>query len=237
VTAQREPIRAVLLDLYDTLVWSEWPAMRAELEERFGLGEADLIRAFVATRPLRSVGTYGSAEGDLRAILDAAGLEIPDEDLRSLSEERIAGFLSHGVHLWDDSIPTIRALRERGVRTAVVSNCDHSTRPVVERLGLVEETDAMILSFEVGAAKPDPEIYEAALRALGVGAAESVFVDDQASYCEGALALGIRSLLILREDAAPAEGVSEPGGFEVIRGLDEVLALVDATAPPATAGA
>jgi putative hydrolase of the HAD superfamily len=227
VSERREPVRAVLLDLYDTLVWSEWPAMRAELEERFGLGEADLIRAFVATRPLRSVGTYGSAEGDLRAILDAAGLEIPEEDLRSLSEERIAGFLAHGVHLWDDSIPTIRALRQRGIKTAVVSNCDHSTRPVVERLGLVEETDAMILSFEVGAAKPDRAIYEAALRALEVTAAESLFVDDQAGYCEGALALGIPSLLILRDDAEPAEGVSDPGALQVIRRLEDMVGLLD----------
>ena len=220
------PVRAVLFDLYDTLVWSDWPVMRAELEERFGLTEADLIRAFVETRPARSVGTYGSAEGDLRAVLEAAGIEAAPELVRELSEDRVARFLSDGVHLWDDALPTIRALRERGLRTAVVSNCDHSTRPVVERLGLVEATDATILSFEVGAAKPDPAIYEAALTAVGVAASEAVFIDDQARYCEGAIAVGMRALLILREDASPDEGVSEPGGLEVIRSLEAVLELV-----------
>ena len=220
------PVRAVLFDLYDTLVWSDWPVMRAELEERFGLTEADLIRAFVQTRAARSVGTYGSAEGDLRAVLEAAGIEAGPELVSELSEDRVARFLNDGVHLWDDSLPTIRALRERGIRTAVVSNCDHSTRPVVERLGLVEETDAMILSFEVRAAKPDPAIYQAALAAVGVAASEAVFVDDQARYCEGAVAVGMRALLILREDASPAEGVSEAGSLGVIRSLEEVLALV-----------
>src|SRR4029453_10115346 len=43
-------IGAVLLDLYDTLAWTEWPTMRAELEERFGIGETDLMRAFTTTR-------------------------------------------------------------------------------------------------------------------------------------------------------------------------------------------
>jgi HAD superfamily hydrolase (TIGR01509 family) len=140
--------------------------------------------------------------------------------LRALSEDRVARFLADGVHLWEDSIPTLRALRDRGVRSAVVSNCDHSTRPVVERLGLVEETDAMILSFEVRAAKPDREIYQAALDALEVGPSEAVFVDDQVRYCDGATALGIRSYLILREDATPDEGVStDTHGHEVLRDL------------------
>jgi len=67
-------IGAVLLDLYDTLAWTEWPTMRAELEERFGIGETDLMRAFTTTRKARSTGEYGSEEGDLRAILEAAGV-------------------------------------------------------------------------------------------------------------------------------------------------------------------
>jgi putative hydrolase of the HAD superfamily len=214
-------VRAVLFDLYDTLVWSEWPVMRGEIEREFGVDEQTLIRAFVQTRPARSVGTFGSAEGDLKAVLDAAGVEVSSERLRSLSEDRVARFLADGVHLWDDSIPALRALRERGIRTAVVSNCDHATRPVVERLGLVEETDAMILSFEVRVAKPDTGIYEAALRALDVTAGDAAFVDDQVGYCDGATALGIRSFLILREGASPEEGVSaETHGYPVITDLE-----------------
>ena len=67
-------VRAVLLDLYDTLAWTEWPTMRAELEDRFGIGEAELLRAFTTTRQARSIGAYGSAEGDLAAVLEAAGI-------------------------------------------------------------------------------------------------------------------------------------------------------------------
>jgi putative hydrolase of the HAD superfamily len=219
-------VRAVLLDLYDTLVWSDWPVMRAELEERLGIGEADLIRSFVRTRPARSVGAFGSAEGDLRAVLEDAGLDPDPQLVRELSRERVERFLVTGVHLWEDSIPTIRALRRRGVLTAVVSNCDHATRPVVERLGLVEETDAVVLSFEVQVAKPDPGIYLAALERLRVAPGEAVFVDDQARYCDGATALGIESLLLLRDGSTPPEGVSAPGDHRVIRDLRALLDLV-----------
>jgi putative hydrolase of the HAD superfamily len=218
-------IRAVLLDLYDTLAWTEWPAMRGELEQRFGLTEAELLRAYTVTRPARSVGAYGSAEGDVAAILDAAGVRADGDLVRELAA-RTASFLQDAVHLWDDVIPAIRELRRRGLRTALVSNCDHSTRPVVEALGLVAETDATILSFEVGVAKPDAGIYRAALDRIDVEPPEAVFVDDQARYCDGAAAVGIATFLIARADATPAEGRSRTGGHRVIRDLRELPDLV-----------
>lgn len=217
-------IRAVLLDLYDTIVWSEWPKARIAWQERLGVSEAGLIRAFVETRPARSVGAFGSAEGDVVAVLRAAGVPAPPEIVREIADAT-REFLWTGVTLYEDSLPTLRELRARGVRTAVVSNCDHTTRPVIERLGLEEEADAVILSFEVRAAKPDPAIYVAALERLEVAASEAAFADDQARYCDGAAGLGMTTFLVHRDGAAPAEGVSEPGGHRVIADL---RALVDA---------
>ena len=218
-------VRAVLLDLYDTLAWTEWKSMRLELEERLGLERRALLGAFDRSREQRSTGAFGSAEGDLTAILEAAGVQAEPELVRELAQ-RTTTFLETGVSLWEDSVPVMRELRRRGLRVAIVSNCDHSTRPVVERLGLQDEADAVILSFEVGAAKPSPEIYRAALERLDVQAGDALFVDDQAPYCDGAAAIGIQTVLIVREGAAPAEGVSEPGGHRVITDLRALLELV-----------
>lgn len=220
-------IRAVLLDLYDTLVWTEWPTLRGELERRFGLTEAELLRAYSITRPARSVGAYGSAEGDVAAILEAAGVPADDGLVRELAA-RTGSFLEGAVHLWDDVLPSIQMLRSRGLGTALVSNCDHSTRPVVEALGLVAAMDATVLSFEVGVAKPDAGIYRAALARLDVEPAEAVFVDDQARYCDGAAAIGISTFLIARPDATPAEGPSATGGHRVI---NDLRALPDLVSP------
>ncbi len=219
-------VRALLLDLYDTLAWTEWPTMRAELEERFGVSEGELLRAFTTTRQARSIGAFGSAEGDLAAVLEAAGVPADAELVHELNETRMRAFAENGVHLWDDSLPTLRALRARGLRTAIVSNCDHATRPIVDELGLEREADAVVLSFEVGVAKPDAGIYRAALDALGARPEEAVFVDDQAWYCEGAEAIGIRSFMIAREDAAPAEGFGAAGDRVVLHDLRSLLDLV-----------
>jgi HAD superfamily hydrolase (TIGR01509 family) len=218
-------VRAVLLDLYDTLVWSDWPALRALIEARAGVSSRRLLDAFERTRPSRSVGAHGSMEGDLAAVLEAAGLDRDDAMVRDLAG-LITSFLETGVHLWDDSVPVLRELRARGVKTAIVSNSDHGTRPVVERLGLPGEADAVVLSFEVGSAKPDPGIYRTALDALGATPERSVFVDDQPDYCEGAEALGIRSFLILRDGDHGTEGPNTDGGRGTIRDLRSLLDLV-----------
>ena len=208
---------AVLIDLYDTLAWSEWPELRDLICRRLGVSSEALLRAFDETRPERGQGSYDGLEADWSAVLRACAIE-PDgalvDDLIDLERD----FLLGGVHLHDDSLPVLRALRERAVKTAVVSNCSRSTRPVVDRLGLEDEVDAVILSFEVGAAKPNPAIYRAATDRLGVEpSARVIFVDDQERYCDGAAALGLRAVLIDRRgDPSPAE-------HPVIRSLFEVL--------------
>lgn len=200
------PPAVALLDLYDTLVWSEWSSLRARMEEVLGLPTHRLMDGFAATIRERGTGAYGSPEGDLRAVLEAAGVE-PDPALLGelLAMERT--HLETGIHLHEDALPVLRALRERGVATALVSNCSHGTRTVVDRLGLEEEMDAVILSFETRSMKPDPEIYLEALHRLGAAPGDAVFVDDQVPFIEGAEAVGIRSLRIDRDASEPGPGV------------------------------
>jgi len=218
-------VRAVLLDLYDTLVWSRWPSLRDLIEQRTGLDEGELVRAFVRTRAARSVGAHSSIHGDMTAVLQEAGV-ADDPTLVAELVELERDFLVDGVHLYEDSVPVMRALRERGTLVAVVSNCSHSTRPIVDRLRLQDEADAVVLSFEVGVAKPDAGIYLTALERLRVAPDEAVFVDDQASFCDGASTVGMSAYLIQRETAMPDEVRSEPGGRHVIQDLRALLDLL-----------
>jgi HAD superfamily hydrolase (TIGR01509 family) len=121
----------------------------------------------------------------------------------------------------------IRELRTRGVKTALVSNCSHSTRGIVDRLGLTEAFDEVILSFEVGLRKPDAGIYREALRRLGVEPEHAVFVDDQQDYCDGAAAIGIETLMIDRSGLIDRSGDATPdgNGHRVIRDLRALLSV------------
>lgn len=208
---------AVLIDLYDTLAWSAWPELRERMSSRLGIPGDTLLGAFDETRPERGQGSYDGLEADWNAVLQACGI-APTGPLVDELIDLERDFLLTGVHLHPDSIPVLRGLRERAVKTAVVSNCSRSTRPVVDRLGLEDEADAVVLSFEVGAAKPDPAIYRAALDRLGIEPSMRViFVDDQERYCDGAAAIGLRAVLIDRD------GDPTPADLPVIRTLAELL--------------
>ena len=212
---------AVLLDLYDTIARTRWGQLSDRITAELGVNKADLFRAYELTRAARGVGTYESAEGDMTAIVEAAGVD-PDPALvaRLLDMER--AFTETGVELYEDSLPVIRELRARGTRTALISNCSHSTRPIVDRLGLDEEFDEVLLSFEVGIHKPDAGIYREALRRLGdVAPDRSVFVDDQPPYCDGAAVLGIETFLIDRS----GDGTPDLNGHRVIRDLRALLTV------------
>jgi putative hydrolase of the HAD superfamily len=217
-----EPYDAVLLDLYDTIVWSEWFRLRDDIAARIGDAmEADrLQKAFEQTRPARGVGTFGSVEGDMAAVLEAAGVPY-DATLVGELVELERTHLANGVHLYDDVFPALASLRERGVKTALVSNCSHSTRPVVQRLGLDAAFDRVVLSFEARAMKPDPAIYRATLEQVGgVPPERAVFVDDQPTYCDGATAVGLGARLILRKNE---DVPSDRHGHQVVTDLGWLL--------------
>ena len=211
---------AVLLDLYDTIVWSEWFHLRDVIAQRIGVDERALLNAFESTRPARGIGTFRDAEGDMRAVVEATGREANAALVRDLVElEHVE--LARGVHLYDDTIPVLRGLKADGVKTALVSNCSHSTRPVVERLELEREFDVVVLSFEARAMKPDPAIYHSALERLAVvDPGRALFVDDQPGYCDGAAGVGIDTRLILR----PNEDVPDDDhGHRVVTDLRSLL--------------
>lgn len=209
------------MDLYDTLVRTHWGQLSERITAELDIDKADLFRAYELTRAARGVGIYGSVRGDMTAIVEAVGVD-PDAELieRLLAMER--EFSETGVELWEDSLPVVRELRARGAKTALISNCSHSTRPIVDRLEIDAEFDAILLSFEVGMHKPDPAIYREALRRLGdVSPDRAVFVDDQPAYCDGAAALGIETFLIDRS----GDGTPDLNGHRVIRDLRALLSV------------
>jgi FMN phosphatase YigB (HAD superfamily) len=211
---------AYLLDLYDTLAHGDWRSWRDELASITGLSQDEIGSAYERTRAARNRGEFESPTGDVAAILDAAGLDADLAD-RVLKAETAFG---DRIALYDDVLPTLARMRDAGHPTVIVSNCSWGTRPTVERLGLDRACDAVVLSCEVGAHKPEAAIYQTALDALDVAPEDAVFVDDQTPYCDGARALGIDTRLIQRPTATPFEGFAPTtNGHAVITGLAELL--------------
>lgn len=95
---------------------------------------------------------------------------------------------------YPDTVSVLAGLRARGVKTAVVSNISFDIRPAFETVGA--QVDEFVLSFEVGAVKPDPAIFSAALDRLGIAAHDALMVGDSEEADGGAKALGCGFALV-----------------------------------------
>jgi HAD superfamily hydrolase (TIGR01549 family) len=100
--------------------------------------------------------------------------------------------------LYEDVPPTVSALRAAGLRIGLISNSARDVREFARHHGL--DVDAGISSFHHGRTKPHESIFRAVLELLGVEADEAAMVGDTiADDIEGALALGMRAILVDRE--------------------------------------
>jgi HAD superfamily hydrolase (TIGR01509 family) len=88
----------------------------------------------------------------------------------------------------------VRRLR-RSHKVSVLSNADMSLRDRFARDGIDVLFDDIVISAEVGMAKPDPAIFRLAAERLGLTPAECVFVDDWDRNVEAACAVGMRGVV------------------------------------------
>lgn len=94
----------------------------------------------------------------------------------------------------EDLVDYVRRLH-KGYKTALLSNAWDDLRQVIsEKWHFEDAFDLMIISSEVGMAKPDPRIFQQALDRLRVTASETIFVDDFQRNVQAALAMGIKAV-------------------------------------------
>jgi FMN phosphatase YigB (HAD superfamily) len=142
------------------------------------------------------------------------GVAVPDPE--ALTEAVYDQTLVPGQWVpYADAAPTLAALADRDVRAGLISNIGFDLRDILHAHGFGALADTATLSYEVGAMKPSPTIFRAALNTLGADPASTVMVGDSESADGGAAALGITTLII---------ELTPPG---TSHGLDRVLGLLD----------
>jgi putative hydrolase of the HAD superfamily len=131
------------------------------------------------------------------------GMGGPDELASDCATEIEQGWeVSENFELFEDALPVLEELRGAGLRIGLVSNGIRDLTEFVAHHRL--DVDAIVDSRTHGRVKPHPTIFQAALELLGVDPADAVMVGDSLEEdVEGARALGLRAILIDREDRHP----------------------------------
>jgi len=207
-------IKAVFFDLYNTLVGYDPPReeIQAGVLKDFGIEVSPqaLLRPimsadeFIYQEHARFPLSKRPKEETMALYTQYHGIILREAGLDA-SQELIAGILKKWMHfdlkmvLFDDVIPALTHLRERGLILGLISNVDRDIAPLYQELGLSAWLQVVVTSQEVGFNKPQPEIFREALKQAGVKPSEAIYVGDQHQIdVVGANGAGMRGILLDR---------------------------------------
>ena len=223
-------VKAVIFDWGGTL--TPWHTVDHEAlwhgvcEPHFPAGQVAAVAAALraAEAELWRVAETSHESATLNLLFGRAGVPVPE------------GFLDTFFGAWDphtytdpDVIPLLRELRERGIKTGVLSNTMWP-RSAHERVFIRDAVDALfdgaVYTSEIPWTKPHPEAFRAAMSAVGVDdPGACVFVGDRPfDDIYGAKKAGMRAVLLPNDGVRPYDG-AQPDA--VIARLAELLPYVD----------
>jgi putative hydrolase of the HAD superfamily len=192
-------LRAVLFDLYETLV-TESRTQRAgasSLGPELGCEREAFRGQWRTLRPAVTVGRLSFRQA-LSDIATRLGSHAEDATLQRLQQARIRSKAESFGQIEDPILTMIGHLRSRELRLGVISNCFAEDVTAWPQCSLASDFDCTVWSFEVGLAKPDPEIYIEAARRLHVDVSETWFIGDgMQEELSGAERAGLRAFRAL----------------------------------------
>ena len=209
-------IKGVFFDFYQTLVRFDPPReqLQTKVLKEFGIDVApEAIRRalvvadeFIYQELAQQPFSKRTAEEKMavyvqyqRVLLKEAGVDA-SEQLTGGVLNKMQQFNLKQV-LFDDVVPALTQLKERGLILGLVSNVDRDISPLCDKLGLSLLLQVVVTSQDTGFSKPQPEIFQEALRQAGIEASEAVYVGDQYQIdVVGARDAGMKGVLLDRGD-------------------------------------
>ena len=199
------PTRAVIFDLYGTLV--KQPSMdgRRSLLAEMAAAMDIPLDAFVGVWMEgfweRQIGVYGTEEGHLEHIAGRVGV-APDPQRVAHAAEVALTFDRESLEATrSDTVDTLQALKDAGLRLALLSNCGVGIPKVWAESSMAPFIDVPVFSSTARLKKPDPRIYQLALRDLGAAPQDTLYVaDGMDDELTGARNVGIAPILLNSPD-------------------------------------
>ena len=207
-------MKAVFFDLYQTLVCYEPPReeLQAKALEELGVE----VKPEVLRRPLviadefiyqelaRASLRQRSKEEQMKLWAQYEEILLREAGVKA-DKQLILGLLGKmqqfkmKLVLFDDVMPALTNLKRRGLILGLISNIDRDMTDTFNELGLSSLLQVMVTSQEVGFNKPQPQIFQEALKRAGVRAPEAIYIGDQYQIdVVGANRVGMKGILLDR---------------------------------------
>jgi len=230
-------MRAIVFDYFGTL---SHPAGEAERQAMFGatataLGIAaeSFWAAMSGSFRERITGAYGDTQSTLAEMARRCGVPVSEAQLDAAVKVQLSG-ARHVQRPRPGALDTLTALRERGYRLALISDCSSELVELWPRSSFAPLIEAPVFSWREQRRKPAPELYAAAVARLGVDASECWYVGDGGGReLRGAHDAGMRPVLVT--NAAHPEAAqhrADPDDHLPEHTVDDLPELLDLCGAP-----
>ena len=246
--AQPSAFSAVVFDLNDTLVHGG----ERELRDAFSRGAARDLgvdqEAFAAavreSFDARCRGALGDLYETYSRLAHGLGVRPDPAAVRSAVERRLC-FERGRLVAAPRVLEALDRLRRAGYRLGLISDCSAETPAIWRETALAERFEVAVFSWETGARKPDPSLYLAAARGLGVAPGDCLYVGDGGSdELAGAERAGMSALRLEFEEDDPVTQADRrelygvrPWDGPAIADIAELVSLLGPRAPRPAADA
>ena len=191
-------LHAIFFDFGGVIARTEFKAPRQHLADRLKVEYEYLLKLVFESESARQAGLgMITEEQHFAKVMET--LHLPVSEARSFADEFFSGDVTDRALL-----NMARELRKTH-KVGLISNAWSGLRAWMTNQKMVDAFDELIISAEVGLAKPDPRIYQLALEKLGIQAGDSVFLDDFKENVEAARAVGMLAIHFVDPQTAIAE--------------------------------
>ncbi|MFC8513891.1 HAD family hydrolase [Streptomyces sp. NPDC057257] len=215
------PQYGVCFDLYSTLVHedSSNPFYR-EVASVLRLDPEKWMPAYRKRGKDSMAGRLSDMSERVRVSADDSGFTRTRDEVVTAVEDAFPSFV-RSVRIDPHALDLLGRLRADGARLALLSNASSYSEEILDRVGLRDRFDTVVLSYRVKLLKPDPEIYRLALAGLGLPAESVTFVGDGGDQeLSGARKAGMRTVLVDR--SLPHSESAKADADHVVSDLAEV---------------
>ena len=169
----------------------------------YGVFQTDVYGKWLETNKFTRTGQYLAVINELDA-----GTIDREEFINRLSTQigrRVTyDEIYHEQELDSETIQIAKSLKQK-YKLGLISNASSNLREKLAKHNLIDVFDQIVISSEVGIAKPHPQLYHHALENLQAQPQEVLYIDDNPEYIRTGMALGMKTILFTSADSLQAE--------------------------------
>lgn len=216
---QKTSIRVVVFDFGGVIAQANTTQMSAFLMDSFGINKDELSTALSNMQDFISKG--GSEKEYWEQYALSKRVVLPNNWL-----DQWAVIIKESITEIPETIVVVKILQSQGYQTAMLSDVTQYQAEIIRKMGYYDLFNPVLLSYEIGVKKPNPEAFEILLKTLQEQASSVLFIDDRIENVKAAKNLGIDSIQFSSPEQLKTELgkrgfrldlVAEPTSFGLIK--------------------